>query len=106
MVLHFEIKIIFSKNVEVCEETKTRAKITKTRGTIEELQTELGLPPIESYIISSLIGLFLGDGLLPESVNAFPSGDKFIAKLNKAGFKDSKCFSLTFGVASLYVAIK
>jgi len=43
---------------------------------------------------------------LPESVDAFPSGNKFIAKLEEAGFKECKYFPLTFGIVSLYVAIK
>lgn len=43
---------------------------------------------------------------LPESVKAFPSGKKFITELKKAGFKECKYYSLTFGVVSLYVAIK
>ena len=43
---------------------------------------------------------------LPESVDAFPSEDKFIAELKKSGFKECKYFPLTFGVVSLYVAIK
>ena len=43
---------------------------------------------------------------LPESVDAFPSGNKFITKLEKAGFKECKYFPLTFGIVSLYVAIK
>jgi len=43
---------------------------------------------------------------LPESVNIFPSGKKFIDKLEKAGFKQCKHFHLSFGVVSLYIAIK
>jgi len=43
---------------------------------------------------------------LPDSVSAFPSGNKFITELEKAGFKECKYFPLTFGIVSLYVAIK
>ena len=43
---------------------------------------------------------------LPESVDLFPTGNKFIAKLEKSGFKESKHLPLTFGIVSLYVAIK
>jgi demethylmenaquinone methyltransferase/2-methoxy-6-polyprenyl-1,4-benzoquinol methylase len=43
---------------------------------------------------------------LPESVNAFPDGDRFLAILNKAGFKSSKAISLSFGIASIYSAKK
>lgn len=43
---------------------------------------------------------------LPESVNAFPSGDDFLRKLEKTGFTDCKAHSLTFGIAAIYVARK
>jgi demethylmenaquinone methyltransferase / 2-methoxy-6-polyprenyl-1,4-benzoquinol methylase len=43
---------------------------------------------------------------LPESVNAFPSGEKFLKELEKVGFKDCQHFPLTFGIVSLYTAIK
>lgn len=43
---------------------------------------------------------------LPESVEAFPSENEFIRKLEKIGFKKCKYFPLTFGIVSLYVAIK
>ena len=43
---------------------------------------------------------------LPDSVDEFPSGNEFITLLRKAGFKDCEYFPLTFGIVSLYVAIK
>jgi len=43
---------------------------------------------------------------LPESVNAFPSGDKFINELKNAGFNRCKHIPLTLGIVSLYIAIK
>jgi demethylmenaquinone methyltransferase/2-methoxy-6-polyprenyl-1,4-benzoquinol methylase len=43
---------------------------------------------------------------LPDSVDAFPAGPRFITKLEDAGFKEINHFLLTFGVVSLYVAIK
>ena len=43
---------------------------------------------------------------LPESVEAFPSEEKFILKLEKIGFKECKYIPLTFGIVSLYLAIK
>jgi demethylmenaquinone methyltransferase/2-methoxy-6-polyprenyl-1,4-benzoquinol methylase len=43
---------------------------------------------------------------LPESVKHFPEGNNFIAFLNHAGFKEARVQSLTFGICSLYVAIK
>ncbi len=43
---------------------------------------------------------------LPESVKHFPEGANFIAFLNQAGFKEARVQSLTFGICSLYTAIK
>lgn len=43
---------------------------------------------------------------LPDSVGAFPYGDKFVEILNKVGFKNSRARPLTFGVSSLYIATK
>ena len=43
---------------------------------------------------------------LPDSVSAFPSGSDFLSELEKVGFKESKHIPLTFGIVSLYVAIK
>lgn len=43
---------------------------------------------------------------LPDSVSAFPSGKDFLTELEKAGFKECKHIPLTFGIVSLYIAIK
>lgn len=43
---------------------------------------------------------------LPESVNAFPYGQKFIDILNKVGYKNPKNIPLTFGIASIYEGSK
>ncbi len=43
---------------------------------------------------------------LPESVKHFPEGNDFLAYLNKAGFKQTHVQPLTFGICSLYTAIK
>ena len=43
---------------------------------------------------------------LPESVDGFPSGDKFINELKNAGFNRCKHIPLTLGIVSLYIAIK
>ena len=43
---------------------------------------------------------------LPESVDAFPSGEKFIIELKNVGFRDCMHIPLTFGIVSLYIAIK
>lgn len=43
---------------------------------------------------------------LPESVKHFPEGQFFTAYLEKAGFKQTHVTPLTFGICSLYTAIK
>ena len=43
---------------------------------------------------------------LPDSVSVFPSGNDFLTELNKVGFKECKHIPLTFGIVSLYIAIK
>ena len=43
---------------------------------------------------------------LPDSVSAFPSGNNFLTELVKVGFKESKHIPLSFGIVSLYIAIK
>ena len=43
---------------------------------------------------------------LPESVQAFPDGEKFTAVLKEVGFSDAKIYSLSFGIASIYTAQK
>lgn len=41
-----------------------------------------------------------------QSVQEFPSGEKFVAEAAKAGFKHTKIVSLSFGIASLYLCTK
>jgi demethylmenaquinone methyltransferase/2-methoxy-6-polyprenyl-1,4-benzoquinol methylase len=43
---------------------------------------------------------------LPESVNAFPDGDNFVNILKNAGFKNTTCKTLTFGISSIYTGQK
>jgi demethylmenaquinone methyltransferase/2-methoxy-6-polyprenyl-1,4-benzoquinol methylase len=43
---------------------------------------------------------------LPESVNAFPYGQRFMDVLNKVGYKNPKNIPLTFGIASIYEGSK
>ncbi len=43
---------------------------------------------------------------LPESVRAFPEGKVFCEKMVKCGFKDAKARPLTFGITTLYTAVK
>jgi demethylmenaquinone methyltransferase/2-methoxy-6-polyprenyl-1,4-benzoquinol methylase len=41
-----------------------------------------------------------------ESVQAFPSGKTFTGILDKVGYKQTECKALTFGIASIYTAVK
>jgi demethylmenaquinone methyltransferase / 2-methoxy-6-polyprenyl-1,4-benzoquinol methylase len=43
---------------------------------------------------------------LPESVKAFPDGTDFLKRLSDAGFKQTKCKVLGFGICSIYTGIK
>lgn len=43
---------------------------------------------------------------LPESVNEFPDGERFLSILADVGFEGNKCFKQTFGIASIYEAYK
>lgn len=43
---------------------------------------------------------------LPDSVDAFPENEQFTSILRKVGFAKAEFFPLTFGIVSLYIAIK
>ncbi|TAF46173.1 MAG: bifunctional demethylmenaquinone methyltransferase/2-methoxy-6-polyprenyl-1,4-benzoquinol methylase UbiE [Sphingobacteriales bacterium] len=43
---------------------------------------------------------------LPASVEAFPDGDNFLLIMKNAGFNDTKCTPLAFGICSIYTGIK
>ncbi len=43
---------------------------------------------------------------LPESVRAFPDGERFVAVLEKSGFEKCKIVSLTLGIATIYISEK
>lgn len=43
---------------------------------------------------------------LPESVQAFPDGERFVQILNQLGYKNTACKPLTFGISSLYIGTK
>ena len=62
------------------------------------------------YILPFIGGIISKDKnaytYLPNSVSAFPSGNDFLTELVKVGFKESKHIPLTFGIVSLYIAIK
>jgi demethylmenaquinone methyltransferase / 2-methoxy-6-polyprenyl-1,4-benzoquinol methylase len=43
---------------------------------------------------------------LPESVEAFPDGQRFLDILQKIGYKNNQCKPLTFGISSIYIGQK
>ncbi len=43
---------------------------------------------------------------LPESVQAFPDGNDFLAIYKQAGFTNTQCIPLTFGICSIYIGHK
>jgi demethylmenaquinone methyltransferase / 2-methoxy-6-polyprenyl-1,4-benzoquinol methylase len=63
-----------------------------------------------NYITPGIGKLFSKDSraytYLPESVAAFPDGEKFISLMDKVGFKNTKCRPLAFGICSIYTGIK
>jgi demethylmenaquinone methyltransferase/2-methoxy-6-polyprenyl-1,4-benzoquinol methylase len=63
-----------------------------------------------SYVTPGIGKLFSKDAraysYLPESVAAFPDGEKFIGLMQKAGFKNTKHRPLTFGICSIYTGVK
>jgi len=63
-----------------------------------------------NYITPGIGKLFSKDPraytYLPESVAAFPDGEKFVALMDKVGFENTKCKSLAFGICSIYTGIK
>jgi demethylmenaquinone methyltransferase/2-methoxy-6-polyprenyl-1,4-benzoquinol methylase len=63
-----------------------------------------------TYITPGIGKLFSKDAraysYLPESVAAFPDGERFITLMQKAGFKNTKCRPLAFGICSIYTGVK
>lgn len=43
---------------------------------------------------------------LPESVDAFPDGDKFLSIYKSCGFTETEQIKLSFGIASIYIGTK
>lgn len=43
---------------------------------------------------------------LPESVQEFPNGDRFLGILQQLGYKQTRCIPLTFGISSIYLGKK
>ena len=62
------------------------------------------------YVTPTIGKLFSKDAsaytYLPESVAAFPDGAEFTQRMDKAGFRNTKCRPLAFGICSIYTGIK
>ncbi|MGN6178389.1 MAG: bifunctional demethylmenaquinone methyltransferase/2-methoxy-6-polyprenyl-1,4-benzoquinol methylase UbiE [Mucilaginibacter sp.] len=63
-----------------------------------------------NYITPGIGKLFSKDAraytYLPESVAAFPDGKAFTELMQKAGFSNTKCRPLAFGICSIYTGVK
>lgn len=59
--------------------------------------------PIIGHVISKDNSAYT---YLPESVQAFPEGSKFLEILNETGFNQTECIPLTFGICSIYTGVK
>jgi len=93
-------------------------RVTKKNGIVVILEPSkpkiFPLKQIFSFYFNYLlpkIGTFFSDDAsaytyLPNSVKNFPNGKEFLEILNNIGFKKSSYHPLTFGIVSLYVAIK
>lgn len=93
-------------------------RVLKPEGSLVVLETsqpssfpvKQGFQFYSKYIIPSIGKLFSKDknayDYLPESAAAFPYGEKFNNILLKTGFNSSKVYPQTFGVATIYHAIK
>jgi demethylmenaquinone methyltransferase / 2-methoxy-6-polyprenyl-1,4-benzoquinol methylase len=93
-------------------------RVLKSNGTLVALEFSQpkGFPFTQLFHfyfhnLLPLIGRFFSKdrrayAYLPQSVEAFPSGEEFMKKLENAGFALIRCIPLTFGVCSLYVGKK
>ncbi len=63
-----------------------------------------------NYITPAIGKMFSKDNsayaYLPESVAAFPDGEKFTKLMQQVGFKQPKCRPLAFGICSIYTGVK
>ncbi|MFN4146340.1 MAG: bifunctional demethylmenaquinone methyltransferase/2-methoxy-6-polyprenyl-1,4-benzoquinol methylase UbiE [Runella sp.] len=93
-------------------------RVTKTGGTcvVLEFSKPKSFPFKQLYnfyfrYILPLIGRIVSKdasaySYLPESVQAFPDGQDFLKIYQQAGFKNTRCIPLTFGICSIYVGKK
>ena len=93
-------------------------RVLKPKGSFVVLETsqpskfpiKQGFTFYSKYIIPNVGKIFSKDknayNYLPESAAAFPYGDAFNNILLKTGFNTSKVYPQTFGIATIYQAIK
>lgn len=93
-------------------------RVLKPKGTFVVLETsqpskfpiKQGFNFYSKYIIPNVGKIFSKDKnayqYLPESAAAFPYGEKFNNILLKTGFNTSKVYPQTFGISTIYQAIK
>jgi demethylmenaquinone methyltransferase/2-methoxy-6-polyprenyl-1,4-benzoquinol methylase len=93
-------------------------RVLRPEGTFVVLETsqptkfpiKQGFTFYSKYVIPTVGKLFSKDKnayqYLPESAAAFPYGDSFNNILLKTGFNTSKVYPQTFGIATIYQAIK
>ncbi len=107
------------RNFENLEKGLTdMCRVTKQGGTCMVMEFSNPKTPIikelywfyNKYILPTIGKMVSSDSsaysYLPESVRAFPEGNDFLAIFEKAGFRQTKCIPLTFGVCSIYIGKK
>ena len=75
---------------------------TRIFGTLYSFYFSKILPVVGGWIS----GIKPAYEYLPESVTAFLEGDHFIHILEESGFENCSCFTLTFGIVSVYSGFK
>ena len=96
-----EINRVLTKNgsLVILEPSKPRIYILRK---IHNLYLKYFLPLMGKLIAKDIKAYTY----LTNSIEAFPTREKFCKEIRKAGFKSPKYISLTFGVATIYTAIK
>jgi demethylmenaquinone methyltransferase / 2-methoxy-6-polyprenyl-1,4-benzoquinol methylase len=107
------------RNFENLEKGLTdMCRVTKSGGTCVVLEFSQPKTPVIKQLywlynatILPLIGKLVSNDssaytYLPESVKAFPEGNNFLKVFEKAGFSQTKCIPLTFGICSIYFGKK
>lgn len=107
------------RNFENLEKGLTdMCRVTKSGGTCMVMEFSQPKTPVIKQLywlynatILPLIGKLVSNDssaytYLPESVKAFPEGNDFLKVFEKAGFSQTKCIPLTFGICSIYLGKK